>query len=85
MISGSLQAAICVLLACQPRPSRQDGNALLALAVPAPPLLLQAFSNVLRRFLEAAGRGIWKADPDMLQKLQQMYAELDEEIEGVSI
>ncbi|GAB4822001.1 hypothetical protein N2152v2_009047 [Parachlorella kessleri] len=45
----------------------------------------QAFSNVLRRFLEAAGRGMWNADPDMLQKLQQMYAELDEEIEGVSI
>lgn len=33
--------------------------------------------------LEAAGRGMWNADPSTLEKLQQMYAELDDELEGI--
>lgn len=43
----------------------------------------QAFGNVLRRMLEAAGRGMWNADPQTLEQLQQMYAELDDELEGI--
>ncbi|KAL4458671.1 hypothetical protein ABPG75_013536 [Micractinium tetrahymenae] len=43
----------------------------------------QAFGNVLRRMLEAAGRGMWNADPSTLEKLQRMYAELDDELEGI--
>lgn len=43
----------------------------------------QAFGNVLRRMLEAAGRGMWNADPSTLEKLQQMYAEMDDELEGI--
>ena len=44
----------------------------------------QAFSNVLRRMLEAAGRGMWKADASTLQQLQEMYADLDTELEGIT-
>ena len=44
---------------------------------------LQAFGNLLRRMLEASGRGIWDADPEMLSKLKAMYGELDDELEGV--
>ncbi len=43
----------------------------------------QAFGNVLRRMLEAAGRGMWNADAATLEKLQRMYAELDDELEGI--
>lgn len=64
------------------------------MASPLPPLLPwlpprcskanpQAFGNVLRRMLEAAGRGMWNADPSTLEKLQQMYAEMDDELEGI--
>lgn len=43
----------------------------------------QAFRNVLSRCIEAAGRGIWQPQPDMLDKLRKMYGELDDELEGV--
>jgi magnesium chelatase subunit H len=43
----------------------------------------QAFSNVLRRCLEAAGRGIWKPDQEVLEELRRQFAEMDEELEGV--
>ena len=43
----------------------------------------QAFGNVLRRMLEAAGRGMWNADAQTLRQLQQMYADMDDELEGV--
>ncbi|GBG70565.1 hypothetical protein CBR_g6691 [Chara braunii] len=45
----------------------------------------QAFQNTLKRMLEAAGRGIWKADPDKLAKLQELYADIDNEIESVQV
>ena len=44
---------------------------------------LQAFGNLLRRMLEASGRGMWDADPELLSKLKAMYGELDDELEGV--
>lgn len=43
----------------------------------------QAFRNVLKRMLEAAGRGMWNADDDLIQKLQGLYGELDDQLEGV--
>lgn len=43
----------------------------------------QAFSNVLRRMVEAAGRGMWNADEATLDQLKQLYSELDDELEGV--
>ena len=44
----------------------------------------QAFANTLRRMLEAAGRGIWEADAETLERLQEMYREMDDELEGLS-
>lgn len=41
----------------------------------------EAFKNTVARMLEAAGRGIWSAPEDMLQKLQEQYADLDEQLE----
>lgn len=43
----------------------------------------QAFRNVLRRMLEAAGRGMWNADEDTLAQLRMLYAETEDELEGV--
>lgn len=43
----------------------------------------QAFQNVIRRFLEAAGRGMWEADDSTLEKLRALYGELDDELEGI--
>merc|ERR1711871_1159587 len=42
-----------------------------------------AFKNVLQRFIEASGRGLWDADEALLKKLQAMYQDLDDQIEGV--
>ena len=43
----------------------------------------QAFANVLKRMIEAAGRGMWNADEKTLQQLQEMYKEMDDQLEGV--
>jgi len=43
----------------------------------------EAFRNILKRSLELSGRGYWKADDDTLQKLNEMYADVEDEIEGV--
>lgn len=56
---------------------------LIPLRLPSRKANPQAFGNVLRRMLEAAGRGMWNADPQTLEQLQQMYAELDDELEGI--
>lgn len=65
-----------------PCPSLGTPSNPTAPAPPRPPC--QAFSNVLRRFLEAAGRGMWKADAETIQQLQQMYADMDSELEGMT-
>jgi len=44
----------------------------------------QAFKNVVARCLEAAGRGLWDADPRALERLRELYGELDDEMEGVA-
>ena len=43
----------------------------------------EAFKNVVRRLLEAAGRGMWDADDAVLERLRDLYAEADDTIEGV--
>jgi magnesium chelatase subunit H len=43
----------------------------------------EAFKNVVRRLLEAAGRGMWDTDADTLNQLQEMYAEADDLVEQV--
>ena len=43
----------------------------------------QAFRNVLRRMLEAAGRGMWDADDETLTQLKNLYSETEDELEGV--
>lgn len=43
----------------------------------------EAFGNVLRRLLEAAGRGMWTPDEATLDRLRRMYNDLDAELEGV--
>ena len=43
----------------------------------------QAFGNVLRRLLEAAGRGMWNPDQAILERLRSMYSDLDAELEGL--
>ena len=43
----------------------------------------QAYANVLRRCLEAAGRGIWRPDESVLRQLRERFAEMDDQLEGV--
>jgi magnesium chelatase subunit H len=40
-----------------------------------------AWANVVKRMLEAAGRGLWDASPERLAALRAMYADADEEME----
>jgi magnesium chelatase subunit H len=44
----------------------------------------EAFRNIVGRMLEAHGRGFWQADPEKLQKLQELYQLTDEKLEGVT-
>jgi magnesium chelatase subunit H len=44
----------------------------------------EAFKNVVRRLLEAAGRGMWSTDEDTLDKLRELYADADDLIEQSS-
>ena len=41
----------------------------------------EAFKNVVRRLLEAAGRGMWETDDETLDKLKNLYADADDLIE----
>jgi magnesium chelatase subunit H len=45
--------------------------------------LMQAFSNVLGRMLEAHGRGMWNASPELLARLKKLYGDMDDQLEGV--
>ena len=33
--------------------------------------------------LEAHGRGMWKADQDTIEELQEIYADLEDRLEGM--
>ena len=41
----------------------------------------EAFKNVVRRLLEAAGRGMWSTDDETLDRLREIYADADDIIE----
>ena len=43
----------------------------------------EAFRNIVARALEAAGRGIWAADAETLDKLKEAYGDVDDLLEGV--
>ena len=34
--------------------------------------------------LEAHGRGMWKADQNMIDELQEIYADLEDRLEGMT-
>lgn len=44
----------------------------------------EAFRNVVSRLLEASARGLWNAEEEVLERLQQIYEALDDELEGVA-
>lgn len=44
----------------------------------------EAFRNVVQRFLEAKARGLWSPDEDVVDRLQDLYDSLDNELEGVA-
>lgn len=39
---------------------------------------------MIRRMLEGEGRGYWQPDDNVREKLQAMYSEVEDEIEGVA-
>ncbi|TAE59360.1 MAG: magnesium chelatase subunit H [Nostocales cyanobacterium] len=45
----------------------------------------EAFRNIVKRMLEAHGRGLWNADGNRLEKLRQLYELSDEQLEGVTV
>jgi len=44
----------------------------------------QAIRNIVGRMLEAHGRGMWKADESMINELQEIYADLEDRLEGMT-
>jgi magnesium chelatase subunit H len=45
----------------------------------------KAFKNIVGRMLEASGRGMWAADPDTIEKLQEIYSDLEDRLEGIEV
>jgi len=43
----------------------------------------EAFRNIVRRFLEANSRGMWDADNSTIEKLQDIYSTIEDELEGI--
>ena len=41
----------------------------------------EAFKNVVRRLLEAAGRGMWSTDKETIEKLRDLYSDADDMVE----
>ncbi len=41
--------------------------------------------GVVRRLLESSGRGFWDADPETLDRLREIYADLEDRLEGVAV
>ncbi len=73
---------------------RQLRRACVKTGVPPPPSpavqaqrLMDANPNSFRKlvatFLEANGRGYWDASPEQLDRLRQMYMDVEDKIEGV--
>lgn len=45
----------------------------------------EAFRNIVGRMLEAHGRGYWSPDEAVIEKLQALYDQADEALEGVTL
>ncbi|MEI7556061.1 magnesium chelatase subunit H [Candidatus Chlorohelix sp.] len=43
----------------------------------------QAVHNMTKRLLEAHGRGLWQADEDVIEKLRDIYEDLEDRLEGL--
>jgi len=43
----------------------------------------EAFKNIVRRLLEAEGRGMWKTDDETLTKLNDLYSDADDLVEQI--
>ena len=43
----------------------------------------EAFTNILKRMIEAAGRGMWNPDDETLDRLKSMYSDMDSLMEGI--
>lgn len=41
----------------------------------------EAFKNIVRRLLEAAGRGMWSTDQRTLERLRELYGDVDDLVE----
>jgi magnesium chelatase subunit H len=41
--------------------------------------------GVVRRLLESSGRGFWDADPETLDRLREIYADLEDRLEGIVV
>lgn len=41
----------------------------------------EAFQNILKRMLEANGRGFWDPDGKVLDRIRQQYADVEDDIE----
>lgn len=42
-----------------------------------------SFRKLVATFLEANGRGYWDASPDQLDRLRELYMDVEDKIEGV--
>ena len=45
----------------------------------------QAAKAAVQRLLEANGRGMWQASDDVIARLQQIYSDLEDRLEGIGI
>lgn len=43
----------------------------------------EAYRNIVKRMLEASGRGMWKVSAEMQAKLQEEYGDIGDELEHV--
>jgi magnesium chelatase subunit H len=43
-----------------------------------------SFRKMVANFLEASGRGYWDASEDQLERLKELYMEVEDKIEGVN-
>ncbi|ONK75570.1 uncharacterized protein A4U43_C03F18280 [Asparagus officinalis] len=44
---------------------------------------LNSFRKMMQTFLEASGRGYWEISEENLEKLRQLYSDVEDKIEGI--
>jgi magnesium chelatase subunit H len=45
----------------------------------------EAMRNAVSRLIEANGRGLWKADQETLDRLQTLYSDIEDRLEGITV